>query len=89
MELKNTPEQMELTNIYIFKFHSIAAEYKFFQGHIQNSPGQILDRKQISENLRRLKSYQLCFLTTWYKTRNQQQKNLENLQIYRNKTAYF
>ena len=30
VELKNTPEQMELTNIYIFKFHSIAAEYKFF-----------------------------------------------------------
>ena len=63
--LNKTLDQMDLIDVFR-TFTPNAEEYTFFSLHIEYSPGQTISwaTNQASVNLRKLKSYQVSFLTT-------------------------
>ena len=63
--LNDTLNKMDLINIYRI-FHPKTTVYTFFSMLMEHSPGQIISwvTNQALVNLRKLKSYQVCFMTT-------------------------
>ena len=63
--LNDTLNKMDLIDIYK-KFHPKTTEYTFFSALMEHFPGEIISclTNQALVNLRKLKSYEVSFLTT-------------------------